>query len=110
MTKVWEDSKGGRESTAIIPPPPRLPGLLIRHLNLAHGAAFHFGEPVVHERVRAGFAELHLNEPALRRVKIERLRMPTGNPVRVFTAPQQVAALLIHRVELRTDHVEAYAL
>lgn len=100
MTKVWEDSKGGREATAIIPPPPRLPGLLIRHLDVPHSAAFHLGELVIHERVRAGFAELHLNEPALRRVQIERLRVTAGFPIRISAVPKQVATLLIHGVKL----------
>ena len=98
------------ELTRTSPSPRAAASSLIRvHLPM-RGETFHLGELVIHERVRAGFAELHLNEPALRRVKIERLRMPASNPVRVFTAPQQVTALLIYRVELRADHVEAHAL
>ena len=108
MTKVWEDSKGGEQGVDRYNPAAP-DGLLIRHLNLAHRAAFHFGEPVVHERVRAGFAELHLNEPALRRVQIEGLRVTAAFPVWISAVPQQVAAFLIDGVKLRADHVETHS-
>ena len=81
-------------------PPPRQPGLLIRHLNLAHRAAFHLGKLVIHERVRAGFAELHLNKTTLRWIQIECLRVTAGFPIRISAVSQQVAAFLIHGVKL----------
>ena len=100
MTKIWADSREKRGGDSDNPAAPRQPGLLIRHLDVPHSAAFHFGKPVVHERVRAGFAELHFNEPALRRVQIERLRVTAGFPIRVSAVPQQVAAFLIDGVKL----------
>ena len=95
MTKVWEDSRGKWGGDSDNPAAPRQPGLLIRHLDVPHSAAFHLGKLVIHERVRAGFAELHLNEPALRWIQIECLRVTAGFPIRVSAVPKQVAAFLI---------------
>lgn len=64
---------------------------------------------VIHERVRAISSELH-SPSAAPRCQIECLAVAVTATERIRAAvAHQVAALLIDRVELRTDYVEARA-
>ena len=64
---------------------------------------------MVHEHVGARLQELHLHEATLSGRQIQRLAVAVTATERIHTAAHQVSALLVDRVELRTDHVEARA-
>ena len=101
MTKVWEDSKGGEQGVdRYNPAAPDFPGYLSVTLIL----------PMAPRSISANrwFTNVYVpgsrncisNEPTLRRVQIEGLRVTAGFPVWISAVPKQVAALLIHGVKL----------
>src|SRR5262245_57553561 len=73
----------------------------LARLEQAEGALAHVGELVGDDRVEAVLGQGELDEAALGRLEVQRLRAAL-----VGTGPEQVLALLVHGVEHRADDVE----